>query len=69
MVIASSEQEGLIVYSTVPNYHAIITQSWPCVLRYAYLQRALCTWPLFRQGQPPVFRDSLQIKAERGKPC
>ena len=36
------------------------------VLSYAVLQR-LCTRSLFRQGQPPVFRHTLQTKTGRDR--
>ena len=54
LVIASSKQEGLIGYSSAPNYHAVII--WEaivgCVCWVMKPWRELFTRSVFRQDQP-----------------
>ena len=64
MAIASSEQEWLIGYSTVPNYHAGRNPEGEHVWCVTQPCRDLCTRLLFRRGQPPAFRDILQTKRQ-----
>ena len=58
--------KGLIGYNTATNYHVGRKPEWTCVLGYTILQKP-CTRSLFRQGQPPVFKDTLQTKTGRDR--
>ena len=58
----------MVGYNTAPNYHAGRQKA-----RIRHVRRGiqpcqeLCTRSLFRQGQPPVFRDTLQTKLGRDR--
>jgi hypothetical protein len=67
LLIASSELEGLIGYNTASNYHAGRKPGWDMCAELCILVESSIQGHFFRQGQPSVFRDTLQTKEEKEK--
>lgn len=65
LVIPSSKQEGLVGYSTAPNYHVGRKPEWDMYVELCRLAERVLYEVIFRQGQPSVLRDILQTKTGR----
>lgn len=69
--MALSKKEGLIGYITAPDYHSNEKPEWGacaelCSLAESFVQGRFPDKA--GQGQPPVFRDTLQRQAKTGSP-
>ena len=70
MVMASSEQEGQIGYSTTPNYHVGRKPEWDVCAEFSSLAQSFVQGHFSdeaNQGQPPVLRGTLQTKTDRNR--
>lgn len=65
LVIASSKQQGLVGYSTAPNYYVGRKPEWDMYAELCRLAERVLYKVIFRQGQPSVLRDILQTKTGR----